>query len=166
MENENKNKKGTFLQFIKFGLVGVFNTLVNQIIFMVLVNLGLHYIVASIIGFIISVLNAYFWQTRFVFKEDKTAEKRVWWQVLLKTYAAYAFTGLLLNNLLLILWIDVIKIEQLTPPLTGFVNNIGINIDNRELATDIAPLLNMVVNVPINFLINKFWAYRQRKRSS
>lgn len=160
---KRQNKEIPLVQFIKFGLVGVLNTLISQIVYMVCISFGLHYLAASILGFIISVLNAFVLQNRFVFKEDATAAKRIWWQVLLKTYAAYAFTGLLLNNLLLILWIDVIKIEQITPPLTELVNAVGIEIGNRELAVDIAPILNMVVNVPINFAINKFWAYRQKK---
>lgn len=152
-------------QIVSFGLVGVLNTLVNQVVFMICIGLGMHYIGANIMGFIISVLHAYLWQTKLVFKEDESLEKRVWWQVLLKTYAAYAFTGLFLNNVFLILWIDILKIERFTPPLTELVNSFGIGIGNRELATDIAPLLNICVNVPLNFLINKFWAYRQKKKS-
>ncbi len=157
--------KGNILQFIKFGLVGVSNTLVSQAVYMICTFFGFHYLAASIISFIISVLNAYFWQIKFVFQEDKDAEKRVWWQVLLKTYAAYAFTGLLLNNFLLILWIDVFCISTIIQPLTDFVNRFGLSYTNERLAVDIAPLLNMVVNIPINFAINKFWAYRQKKKT-
>ena len=152
-------------QFIKFGIVGLSNTLISQIVYMVLIALGAHYIAASVAAFIISVLNAFFWQNKYVFKADENKEQRVWWKVLLKTYAAYAFTGLLLNNLLLIMWIDVIRIEQFTPPITDFVNGLGINISNTDLAVDLAPILNIVVNVPINFVINKFWAYRQKNDS-
>lgn len=150
------------IQFIKFGIVGLTNTLISQVIYMFVVWLGGHYLVASIIAFVISVLNAFFWQNKVVFKEDEEKEHRVWWKVLLKTYAAYAFTGLLLNNLLLVMWIDLIKIEQFTPPLTELINGWGIGIENHDLAVDLAPILNIFVNVPINFVINKFWAYRQK----
>lgn len=153
-------------QIVSFGLVGVLNTLVNQAVYMIFVAAGMHYLAASITGFIISVLHAYLWQTKVVFKEDESLEKRVWWQVLLKTYAAYAFTGLFLNNVLLVLWIDLLKIERFTPPLTELVNSFGIKIDNHELAVDIAPLLNICINVPLNFVINKFWAYRQKKTAA
>lgn len=159
-------KGKSIVQFIKFGLVGVMNTLVSQLIYMICVYLGLHYIAANVIAFAISVLNAYFWQTKFVFKEEEGKEKRVWWQVLLKTYAAYAFTGLFLNNVLLILWIDIIRIERFTMPLTNIVNRLGITLENHELVVYISPLLNIVMNVPINFLINKFWAYRQKSRNT
>lgn len=153
-------------QFLKFGIVGLSNTLISQIIYMIAVSLGAHYLVASVIAFIISVLNAFFWQNKFVFKEEEGKEQRVWWQVLLKTYAAYAFTGLLLNNLLLIMWIDLIMIEQFTIPITELINGLGIDINNHDLAVDLAPILNIIVNVPINFVINKFWAYRQKNTSN
>lgn len=156
-------KKGLW-QFIKFGLVGLSNTLVSQVIYMICTAVGLHYILASVIAFALSVLHAFYWQNRFVFKEDENAEKRVWWQVLIKTYCAYAFTGLFLNNVLLIMWIELVKIESLTPPLTELLNGFGIGISNHDLAVDIAPLLNIVINVPLNFVINKFWAYRQKKK--
>ena len=151
-------------QFLKFGIVGLSNTLISQLIYMIAVSLGAHYLAASVIAFIISVLNSFFWQNKYVFKEEENKEHRVWWQVLLKTYAAYAFSGLLLNNLLLIMWIHLIQLEQFTYPITELVNGLGISIDNHELAVDLAPILNIAVNVPINFVINKFWAYRQKTK--
>lgn len=157
-----KNK--SFIQFIKFGLVGVSNTLVSQAVYMICYNaLGLYPLVSNAVAFIISVFWAFCWQNRFVFREEENAEKRVWWQVLFKTYCAYAFTGLFLNSVLLELWIRVVRLDSFTQPLTDFVNSLGISISNYDLAVNIAPLLNIVVNVPLNFLINKFWAYRQKK---
>ena len=134
------NKKETLflkslIQFIKFGIVGLSNTLISQLIYMICVALGAHYLAASIIAFIISVLNAFFWQNKYVFKEDEGGEKRIWWKVLLKTYAAYAFTGLFLANVLLIFWIEIIRIEEFTLPLTNMLNNFGINITSLSLTT-------------------------------
>ena len=162
-------KKTAVLQFIKFGLVGVSNTLVNYIVYIIFVSLGVHYVIANALGFIISVLNAYFWGSRFVFKEDKSKEKRVWWKVLLKTYAAYFF-GFLLNTVLLWLWISVLNVGQ----YFGFVGDIlnwatglfGLQpgvYTPEKLSQIVAPIINIFVTVPINFVINKFWAYRQKK---
>lgn len=163
--------KANIIQFIKFGLVGVSNTLVNYIVYVIFVALGTHYVIANALGFVISVLNAYFWGSRFVFKEDETKEKRIWWQVLLKTYASYAL-GFVLNTLLLILWIDITNIGQ----YLGFIGDIigsmsGIfaflpeSMTAEELSEIVAPIINMVVTIPINFVINKFWAYRQKNKS-
>ena len=164
-----QSEKAALWQFIKFGLVGVSNTLVNYIVYIIFVALGAHYVIANTLGFIISVLNAYFWGSRFVFKEDKTKEKRVWWKVLLKTYAAYFF-GFLLNTVLLWLWISVLNVGQ----YFGFVGDIlnwvtglfglqpGVYTPDK-LSQIVAPIINIFVTVPINFVINKFWAYRQKK---
>ncbi len=168
-ENTAQSKKAALWQFIKFGLVGVSNTLVNYIVYIIFVALGAHYVVANTLGFIISVLNAYFWGSRFVFKEDKAKEKRVWWKVLLKTYAAYFF-GFLLNTVLLWLWITVLNVGQ----YFGFVGDIlnwvtglfGLQpgvYTPEKLSQIVAPIINIFVTVPINFVINKFWAYRQKK---
>ncbi len=156
-------KKKNIMQFIAFGVVGLSNTLVSQVVFMVCIAFGWHYIPSNAAAFILSVLNAYFWQSRFVFKADRSLERRVWWKTLLKTYISYAFTGLLLNSLLLMLWIDAVKIDRFTPPLTEFVNSLGVTISNKDLSADLCPLLNAVINIPLNFVINKFWAYRQKE---
>lgn len=164
-------KKSNIIQFIKFGIVGVSNTLVNYIVYVIFVALGTHYVIANTLGFLISVLNAYFWGSRFVFKEDETKEKRVWWQVLLKTYASYAL-GFVINTLLLALWIDVLNIGQ----YFGFVSDIigaaskvftflPQQMTPKEISELVGPVINIFVTVPINFVINKFWAYRQKNKS-
>lgn len=167
-------KKGggrkNLIQFLKFGLVGISNTAVSYVIYaLVIYFCGVeHYVAAGVLSFIISVLNAYAWQTVFVFREEKGRGRRVWWQVLLRTYAAYAFTGLILNNALLYLWIEVVDISLFAGPLLAFLGQAGLSgaldgLTSRELATYGAPILNMVVTIPLNFIINKFWAYRQKE---
>jgi putative flippase GtrA len=156
-------------QFIKFGLVGVSNTVVSYVTYTIVYYVFRHQFgdatvhIANVAGFIISVLNAYIWQSRFVFKESEDGEHRVWWQVLLKTYASYAFSGLLLTELLLLLWIQVLNIGQYLGPLSNWLGSFGIQMQPEDLAVSIAPFLNMVITIPINFCINKFWAYRQKK---
>lgn len=152
--------KDLLTKFIKFGLVGVLNTIANQVIFMLCIHFNIHYIVANAVAFIISVLHAFLWQYNLVFKSE---EKEIWWKALLKTYVSYASTGLLLNSLLMIMWVDIIHIQNYTEWLTNIVNNIGINISNSDLATDITPLLNMCVTIPLNFILNNFWAYKTKK---
>lgn len=165
MEN---SKKASFIQFIKFGLVGVSNTVVNYVVYLIFVSLGVQYLIANAIGFIVSVLNAYFWGSRFVFREDETKQKRVWWQVLLKTYASYLL-GFLLNSVLLWLWIDLLDIGQYFGFVGSIINGctgiVGLQpkaFSSGDISQIMAPIINIFVTVPINFVINKFWAYRQK----
>ncbi len=160
-------KWAAFWQFIKFGLVGISNTVVSYVTYSVcyyVFHTNAH--VANIMGFIISVLNAYLWQSRFVFKESEEGEHRVWWQVLIKTYVSYAFSGLFLTEILLVLWLNVFKISQYLSPLTALLENFGIQMTTEDAAVSLAPFLNMVITIPINFCINKFWAYRQKKKEN
>ena len=163
-ENGNSMKvKDTFIQFIKFGLVGVSNTVVSYTIYAIVFTVTGNYVLASVISWLISVLNAYAWQNVFVFRQEKGTKKRVWWKALLKTYIAYAFTGLFLNNVLLWLWIDVVDISRFCGGFIALIASWGITMTNRQFAGYLGQVLNMTVDIPINFVINKFWAYKQEK---
>lgn len=129
---------GKLCQFVKFGVVGVSNTLISYAVYAVLVNLNWHYLLASVAGFVVSVINAYYWSDRYVFKAQE-GEERVWWKVFLKTFISYAGTGLILNNILLVIWVDVAGIHEM-----------------------LGPVINLFVTVPLNFLLNKYWAYRDK----
>lgn len=160
---KKQNKLGGLWQFIKFGMVGVMNTIVNYTVYSIcyyVFHANVH--VANVMGFIISVFTAFLLQSRFVFKESVDGEHRVWWKVLIKTYISYAFTGLFLTEVLLILWLSVLNIGQYLSPVTEWLSRFGMNFTPKDLAVSIAPFLNMVFTIPINFCVNKFWAYRQK----
>ena len=149
-------------QFIKFGLVGVSNTLISEAIYVIIVLLKGNYLFASFMGFVISVLNAYYWSNKYVFKEDAEGEKRVWWKVLLKTYVAYSW-GFLVNLCLLILWIDILHISQYMDPVLRLLAHFNIySFDAEVIGNIIAEGVNLILVIPMNFLINKYWAYRQK----
>ena len=132
------NKTGIY-QFIKFGIVGVSNTLIAYIAYSICVYVGIHYLIANAIGFFISVLNAYYWSDRFVFKKGEGESRSALW-TLAKTYIAYGSTGLLLASILLCLYVDKLHISEY-----------------------IAQLLVLVVTIPLNFIINKFWSFKTKK---
>ena len=136
-----------FLQFIKFGIVGLSNTIISYLIYLA-AFLGLQklhlfpsvdYLIAQFIGFLLSVLWSFYWNNKYVFAKDKN-EKRSTFQAILKTYVSYAFTGLFLNSLLSILWVEVLQISKI-----------------------IAPFINLLISVPLNFVMNKFWAFKDKK---
>lgn len=148
----NEQQQQSFLQFVKFAIVGVSNTIVSMAInYFVLFMCGrvgiftaeeaYQAFLANTVAFFLSVLWSFYWNNRFVFKEDENSEKRVWWKTLIKTYLAYAFTGLVLSNVVSYLCIKVFGI-------------------NKYLAV----VVNLFLSVPINYVMNKFWAYGQKKK--
>lgn len=135
----------SFMQFVKFGIVGLSNTAVSYILYVISLlffqKLGIFpkidYIISSMIGFILSVLWSFYWNNKMVFTLEDGQERSLW-KALIKTYISYSFTGLFLSNILLIFWVQFCNIPEL-----------------------IAPLINLIISVPLNFIINKFWAFKK-----
>lgn len=134
------------VQFVKFGIVGLSNTVVSYVIYIVSLMLfqklevlkNSDYLVAQIIAFVLSVLWSFYWNNKYVFTAEES-EKRNMFQTLVKTYISYAFTGLFLNSILSLMWVELLHISKL-----------------------IAPIINLLVSVPINFFMNKFWAFKKK----
>lgn len=145
-------------QAIGFLAVGAFNTVLNYGVYCTVVALGGHYLVASVVGWVVSVFSAWLFQYFLVFREGGVESSTPWWQVLIKTYLSYGFTGFILANVMLVLLLDVAHIEVILEPLF-VMDSFFIFGSAREMAEYITPLIVMVINLPINFLLNKFWAY-------
>ncbi len=160
-KTEGNNTSKLAREVILFGFVGAFNAVVNYATYAITLTLGAHWLFASILGYVISVFSAWVWQYFVVFREGGVLSDTPWWRSVVKTYITYATTGLILNNILLFLMLDVIHIENF---LEWAVHAITIiNFDTaRALAEYIAPMIAMVIAVPINFLLNKFWAFGKK----
>lgn len=137
-------KRQTFKEFLQFGLVGVSNTIISYLLYVVTLLLvsksgvKFDYIIANIVSWLLSVLWSFYWNNKFVFKKEE-GEKRNIWAALFKTYVSYGFTGLILNNMLSVLWVSVLHISKM-----------------------LAPIINLVISIPINFFMNKLWAFGKK----
>ena len=137
-------KRQTFKEFLQFGLVGVSNTIISYLLYVVTLLLvsksgvKFDYIIANIVSWLLSVLWSFYWNNKFVFKKEE-GEKRNIWAALFKTYVSYGFTGLILNNILSVLWVSVLNISKM-----------------------LAPIINLVISIPINFFMNKLWAFGKK----
>lgn len=123
-------------QFFKFGIVGVSNTAVSLAVYYLFlwVDPAL-YMIGSVLGTILSIANAFFWNDRFVFKGNERDVKSTL-KRLGKTYVSYGGTSLLSTVLL---WLEVA---------------LGVS-------KVLAPVMNLLITIPLNFLINKLWTFRE-----
>lgn len=141
-----EKKLDSFIQFVKFGIVGLSNTAFSYVLYVsslfIFQRLGvfpkIDYLVAHIIAFALSVLWSFYWNNKYVF--GNSDGKRNILQALLKTYLSYSFTGLFLNSVLSIVWVEVFHWSKL-----------------------IAPIANLLISVPLNFIMNKFWAFKEKR---
>lgn len=137
---EKHEKWGWIVQFIKFSIVGVINTLIDLgVYYFCLYQLSFHYQLATFFGFIVSVTNAYLLNGFFVFSDGRKKTLLENLKAYAKTVLGYASTYLL-SVFLMWLWVDVLGIPE-----------------------GIAPLLRLIITVPLNYVINKFWTFRKNK---
>lgn len=125
------------IQFIKFSLVGLSNTGISYLAFLIGVKVGMQYLLANAFAFVISVLNSFYWNEKYVFSDKQVRTKRDKAFALIKTFIAYGSTGIVLNSVLLVVWVDILSISLY-----------------------VAPLINLIITIPLNFVINKYWAFK------
>lgn len=68
--------KGTIVQFIQFGFVGVLNTLVDFLVFQALNLLAGWTYLAQVVGYSCGVVNSYLWNSNWTFRDSRTHSAR------------------------------------------------------------------------------------------
>lgn len=134
------------LQFVKFTMVGFSNVIVSYGIYLVFFLLfqeagilpNFDYLIAQWIGYVLSIFWSFYWNRLYVFAAGQG--KVPWYSALLKSFIAYSFTGIFLNGILSVFWVRAVCMPKI-----------------------IVPVINLIINVPINFILNKFWAFRERQ---
>ncbi|MEI8061978.1 MAG: GtrA family protein [bacterium] len=114
-----KLDKQNFLEFRNFALVGIISTIVNYSVFFI-VNyfLGVYYIVASSLGFVVGIFISYSLNRAYTFAHaNKNRHKEFW------LYAAVCVFSLLLSLVCLRIFVESFIIS----PLIGNVLSIGVS---------------------------------------
>lgn len=118
-------------QFMKFGIVGISNTAISLVVYYVLLWAGIVYWIANTISWIISVFNAFYWNNCYVFKNDTH-----WRKTLVKTYISYG-ASFIAGFIFLIFFVEICNVSD-----------------------KIAPLFSLVLSIPLNFIMNKYWTFK------
>jgi len=142
-KDKAESLRQAYIQFFRYCFIGLSNTLLNYFLYVLCLKCiraifqeaRYDYMAASLIAFSLCVFWSFFWNSRYVFRAGR--EQRNWLKALVKMYIAYSVTGIFLNNLLLFLYITIL----------------GISVY-------VGPLLSLAICLPVNFLMNKYWAFR------
>jgi putative flippase GtrA len=121
-----------FLQFLKFGIVGVSNTLIFFAVYTVLLKVfGVWYVAASGIGFAVGAVNGFLWNRAWTFKGHVgDALTPVRWFVV-------QTCGLLLNLGLVYLFVDGAGLGEL-----------------------VGQAVTIVIVTLVTFFVNRAWTFR------
>lgn len=142
---QNKIFRSRFIrQFIKFGIIGVSNTLLSYVLYLIFLKMlennhmipDYDYLASSVLTFCICTVWSFYWNNRFTFKRED-GEGRKLFKTFFKTVLCYSLTGLILQNILLYVLVEFMRLPK-----------------------EIVPILILIVTVPLNFLLNKYWAFK------
>ena len=126
-------------QLIRFLLVGVVNTAIQYVVFVVLYEVvGINYLLASIAGYCLGVLNSYLLNRRWTFASGNA-------RILPE---AVRFTTV---NLL---------------ALGANTGLLFVLVSTQSIRPRIAQLWAITASVSVNFILNKTWTFRQRAEAS
>lgn len=100
-----------FKELFIYGIFGVLTTIVNTIVYALCSNgLSLHYLVATIIAWVIAVAFAFVTNKLFVFK-SKSWESKIWVNELTKFVGARVVTGIL-DVIMMYVMVDVLALND------------------------------------------------------
>lgn len=125
------------LQFVKFGIVGVSNTLIFFAVYTLLLKVfGVWYVAASGIGFAVGAVNGFLWNRAWTFKGHVgDALTPVRWFVV-------QTSGLLANLGLVYLFVDGVGLDEL-----------------------VGQAVTIVIVTVVTFLANRAWTFRGHAES-
>lgn len=78
MKIDKAEAKQTFVQLLKYGVIGVLNTLITLVTFYLLnTKLGLSYGISNVTGYILGVINSFLWNRNWVFKTKNNLRREL-----------------------------------------------------------------------------------------
>lgn len=126
-------KKQTLIQFLKFGIVGVSNTLITAVVIWILLK-QLHFsdYLSNIIGYIAGLTNSFIWNRKWTFASKSSSKAQI-----PKFILTFVVSYLLqLGNLYLLL-------------------------NHTSIDPYICQLLSIAVYTVTNFLLNKYFTFKE-----
>ncbi|PYG87972.1 putative flippase GtrA [Ruminiclostridium sufflavum DSM 19573] len=132
--NAFKNKFfNLFGQIIKYGLVGIINTLITAVILFTLMNcFGVSYKASNAAGYIAGFINSFFMNKLWTFKENRTSTLTQF----IRFTAVFVVCYLLQRGLLIFL------------------------VENLIIDKNIAQLIGMAFYTIISFIFNKLFSFK------
>jgi putative flippase GtrA len=119
-------------RLIRFALVGGSNTLVTIVSYAALIEIGVAYLLAAVIGYVAGILNGYTWNRLWTFETGPFHLPEF------SRYVVVQLSGLVMNLLLLL-----------------------ILIETFALPTGLAEILSVVPIVLLTYSLNRSWTFRQ-----
>ena len=110
--------------------MGATNVIISYTAYFILLRLGLYYLLATTIAYVVGILNGYIWSSKFVFKKNKSINN------MMKFFIVY-ISALFINLGIMYICVDCYNMHKL-----------------------IAPIFAIGVGTIYNYILNKKWTFR------
>ena len=78
MKIDKAEARETGIQLLKYGVIGILNTLITLVTFYLLnTRLGLSYGISNVTGYVLGVINSFLWNRNWVFKTKKDFKREL-----------------------------------------------------------------------------------------
>lgn len=131
--SSRKHFAATVKQFLKFGFVGIINTVIAWVVYYVCIGNGMNMYLANTLGWGLGVINAYIWNVLWVFKGNREGFKKT-----VPKFIGTYFLTYLLTQLLTFLFV---QLAGMSPYLV--------------------PVVCVPITTFINFFLSKFWTFKK-----
>ena len=144
---EKKEIRTTMVQLIKYGIVGVSNSLITLIvIFLFNSVLNLSLLLADVVGYVAGVINSFIWNKQWVFKTHDTK--------LVKEMSLFVTGFLIITQ-------PTIAIAETS--LGSDFSAFGMSA--KEVGEYAAVIIGMVVYTLSNYIFNRFVTFKAKKEA-
>ena len=152
------DKKGNFVQLIKFALIGVLNTALDYILFFIFFSL-LHIDknVAQVLATGIAMTNSYLFNRYWTFGKKGRVQANEMWKFIVVNLLSMGVTILCLN-----LFYDVFHFEHVANLLLSYTA-LSFRLVG-DSAVMFCKLLAMPFSLAVNFLGNRLWVFRKKSK--
>jgi len=133
-----KITKNDFIQFLKFNIVGISNTLVDFGVYTLLTAVfGLDAIVANLISYPCGIVNSYIWNSSWTFKKERKRTKR---------------------EILLFIAVNLVALAVSTGVI--YACRVLFGVDDDIMRKLLYKLLATAVSIIVNFIGNKLFVFK------
>ncbi len=151
MKLDREEIRKTGIQLLKYGVIGVINTLITLVSFYLLnTKLGVPYGIANIIAYVLGMVNSFLWNRNWVFKTKQNFLREA-----LLFGCGFALCWLLQGGVSLLL-LEGFGWKNLPCDIIPF-------IPMEKAGQNIVMLISMVVYTLANYIYNRTITFRDRR---
>lgn len=148
--------KKNIIQILKFGIIGVLNTLLDFLMFFVFFNLvGINKNVAQVFSTAIAMTHSYLWNRYWTFGQKGGVRVSEMWKFIVVNLVSMGVNIVCLN-----LFYDVLHLEFLANWALGAVG-LGWTL-NDKMSVFFCKILAVPFVLAVNYLGNRVWVFRKK----